>query len=287
MLSKAMVTGGWAIVTLSLGTLASGFPTTVRTHWHWLVVATVVGVVVAIWGHFLKRSDHDPSVKQETHGDDSPAVLATQGGIGVGGDVSGDLIKDSVVHKGDNHYYGQTTKELNRRFKELEAKISHAGGSLVNGFGVGDEPLIYLDIQPATDGIRDRIVCDNRGPNVAHNVQVNPVTLADVTLEFASIGAIGPNKEQITTPVADGQGLMVRSSIFYWLLQDWDREGNAAGEWPVRMSVTYTNALGDREFTGTMVLIFYPIKYQMMEKLGQRTEKTWEFKNIQFSAEPT
>jgi hypothetical protein len=159
------------------------------------------------------------------------------------------------------------------------------GGVIINGMLDGD-PRIYLDIKLEKTDFRDRFICHNQGKDTAHNVQIQPITLAGHKVTFNSIGVIGAGQTGIAVPSIEGAGGLTGNMIFHWLIQDWDKGNQLVGEWPVQMKVTYTNALNNREFTGTSTLMFYPIKYNNLIKHKKPiTEKMWDFKNPQFISE--
>ena len=139
------------------------------------------------------------------------------------------------------------------------------GSIIVNGMLDGD-PRIYLDIQLEKKDFRDRFICHNQGKDTAHNVQIQPITLAGDKVTFNSIGVIGAGEKGIAIPSIEGAGGLTGNMIFHWLIQDWDKGNQLVGEWPVQMKVTYTNALNSREFTGTSTFVFYPIKYNYLFK---------------------
>ena len=87
---------GWAMLAVFLTTFGIRFYNLATHHSPELdgvMIASGIFLVAASAFWFFTKDDPDTSAKeflsQTTHGNDSPAVLATQGGIGVGGDVAG------------------------------------------------------------------------------------------------------------------------------------------------------------------------------------------------------
>lgn len=139
MASKLMVSGGIAVMTLSLGALASGYPNEIAAHWKWLVAAAIAGVLVAIWGYFLRPSDKAiPERPQATAGASSP--------IGGSGDQSMTAGRDLKQIKAKNYFEttGPSYEEINKRFEELENKIE-LKGIMVNGERVGEPQKPQID----------------------------------------------------------------------------------------------------------------------------------------------
>jgi hypothetical protein len=270
--SKAISGGGAWMIAAAFQIIPNVWPNLLRPH-PWLVgIFVVAGAAMFIYAAVGHRQS---------------------GGLSnsVGRDNSGDLInaKDSVVHKGDYHYHestGPTKEELDKRFDEIETKINRTGGGVIINGIFDNDPLIYLDIRTRTNSLGDFLVCHNKGRSIAHNVQIQPIKLASYPVTFTSIGAIGADEEGVSTPTVGIGGAGTTHWFFHWLLVDWGKQSAIIGEWRIPMSIKYTNALNNREFTATVELVFYPVMYQMAARQpGHNFQKTFDFKNPQFRAE--
>ncbi len=77
--------------------------------------------------------------------------------------------------------------------------------------------------------------------------------------------------------------------IFHWLMRDWDGNGELVDEWPIPLTVHYSDFSGKKQFVAKMILVFHPIRYMMDEKhnLGTRgyQHPLWEFRDIEFTRE--
>ncbi len=182
---------------------------------------------------------------------------------------------------------GTNAKEMEEQIRAIASQYG-GGGVIINGV-FDNDPLIYLDLQPASTDWRDRVVCHNRGKSVAHNIQIQPIKLAGRTVTFSSIGSIGPDKEADVNVNVDVESGITRGWLFHWLLEDWRKKAEElVGDWPVPMVVNYNDALNSRKFTGTSTLEFHALKYQYLQQSSPerlKLEKLWDFKNPQFAAE--
>jgi hypothetical protein len=156
------------------------------------------------------------------------------------------------------------------------------------------DPLIYVDIEPANENMfaRTAFILQNRGKNTAHKATVQPFKLFRKAVVFPTVEVIPAGEKRSTLPtVGTDESLMFEHDIFHWLMKDWNANGELIDEWPIPISISYSDPLDQRHFEATMKLVFRPIRYMMNNKRdrphqppflqGQR-EPSWEFRDIKF-----
>ena len=151
------------------------------------------------------------------------------------------------------------------------------------------DPRIYVTIKehdPAT--VRRLFTLTNHGGGVAHNVQVEPLTVSGVRFEFPPIAAVPVRESRDVLPkvVSKYPELTARNDLFYWLEKDWSTvRSNVMAEFPVSVTVAYDDYTGTRSIKTTMMLVFYPLQYRLQQQEGSpsRDNPLYEFRRIKFS----
>jgi hypothetical protein len=153
------------------------------------------------------------------------------------------------------------------------------------------DPLIYVDIEPAKEAMfpRTPFICRNDGDRPAHKVQIRPFKLCRKEVVFPSVPVISAHDKGEALPTMEnGSGLMIKNDIFYWLMKDWNDNGELVDEWCIPIIVGYTDALGQKEFEVTMNLVFYPMiairnkNNRFANPSFLKKEREWEFIDVGF-----
>lgn len=150
-----------------------------------------------------------------------------------------------------------------------------------------DDPLVYLDIQPATESMfpRTPFILNNQGKSAAHDVSIQPFKLFHKLVTFPTIAVLPSGNKVPALATVEDSGTMTQHDIFYWLTKDWDSNDKLVEEWSVPISVKYSDPTGQRRFEVTMTLVFFPIRHMMNKKrdrpslIGQ--SPTWEFREYE------
>lgn len=156
-----------------------------------------------------------------------------------------------------------------------------------------DDPRIYLSIKPAGEAMfpRTPFICSNGGKETAHKVQIQSLKLSGKTVTFAEVPVIQAGNRAETLPTINGVGMIAQHDIFHWLMKDWNDNGELVENWPVSITIQYTDALEKRRFEGTATLMFYPIRFMMSKSSNERNppdfikryrEPSWEFMDYKF-----
>jgi hypothetical protein len=159
-----------------------------------------------------------------------------------------------------------------------------------------DDPRIYLGIEPASEVMfpRTPFILRNEGKYEAHHVAIQPFKLCRKVVGFPEVAVVSVGKPEKALPtVEDDGGQMVNHNIFHWLNKDWDASGTLADEdWPIPITIKYSDPLDKRHFEGTVTLMFHPWTYNMNKKSNDKNlpnfilrhqEPGWEFINPQFN----
>lgn len=133
----------------------------------------------------------------------------------------------------------------------------------------------------------------NRGGDVAHNVQVQPLSINHLTVVFDPIQIIPVNEARTVTPNIPGRGIMQNHDILNLMVNEWDKAFSEGGllsksetdEWVAPITVTYTD-FNEKPFEATMDLVVFPIRRTLAKKHAsewpKRERKTVEVRNIKF-----
>jgi pyrimidine deaminase RibD-like protein len=184
-------------------------------------------------------------------------------------------------------------EELNRdftRYCEEQSRVSTTP-SPHTGIGVKEsDPRIYTEVSEIKDAMfgRTPFVLHNRGGNVAHNVQIHPLTLSKSPVTFDPVGVIAPNDRAQVLPYIEAAGALEQYNIVYWLNRDWNSGGDIVEEWPVLLRITYED-FSNTIFETTLTLVYLPIKasFRSNHPGWQRDHSTiLEVRNFKFARIP-
>ncbi len=152
------------------------------------------------------------------------------------------------------------------------------------------DPRIYVTIKEPDEAMLKYtpLILRNHGGGVAHNVQVEALTICRKPVEFPPVPVIPVGESRETVPKIGGKDLELtaRNDIFHWMEEDWDTSrGNITAEWSVPVTVDYDDYTGTRHIRSTMMLVFYPLQYRLRQREGWSlsVEPVCEFRNIEFS----
>jgi hypothetical protein len=151
-----------------------------------------------------------------------------------------------------------------------------------------DDPRIYVEIRKADEAMfkRTPFVLHNRGKDVAHGIRIRPFKLKRKDVLFPVVEAIPAESNADILPEVAVDQPMNEHDIFHWLMKDWDGNGELVDEWPIPITVEYTDFSKKKKFQANMNLVFHPIRYLLDEKHNwpQRNHEPplWEFRDIEF-----
>ncbi|HLI64287.1 MAG TPA: hypothetical protein VKV05_12880 [Terriglobales bacterium] len=151
------------------------------------------------------------------------------------------------------------------------------------------DPRIYVTIREpdqATAG-GTPFILRNHGGGVAHNVQVEPLTVCRKRVEFPQVSVIpvGESREAMPKIGDENSEPASRHNLFRWMDEDWNTSrGNITAEWSTQVIVTYADYTGTRHIKSTTTLIFYPQQYRLQQKgVALSRDPVCEFRNVEFS----
>jgi hypothetical protein len=177
-------------------------------------------------------------------------------------------------------------------FVGIRRKQLHSTSSSIKVLEITlDDPRIYLDIEPASETMfaRTPFIVRNDGKYEAHHVAIKSFKLCRKTVAFPEIPVVAVGKLEKVLPTVEGEGQLLSHDIFNWLVKDWDGNGKLLEDWPIALTITYSDPLGMRHFEATVTLMFHPIRYLMYKRhnnapdfIVRHREPSWEFVNPQF-----
>ena len=173
----------------------------------------------------------------------------------------------------------------------VSASTSKASSPTPNPTELGmsaDDPRIYLEIANPKDSLvrRTPFVLRNHGKDVAHTVQIQPFKLDRKKVAFPLVEAIPPAQSGESLPTIDhADGILNEHDIFYWLLKDWNANGELIEEWPIQITVSYSDFSKKKNFLTTAKLVFHAIRYILEQDHGGawpgHDRVLWEFREIE------
>ena len=173
----------------------------------------------------------------------------------------------------------------------VSASSSQAASPMPNPTELGmsaDDPRIYLEIKSSKDNLlrRTPFVLWNHGKDVAHTVQIEAVKLDRKRVTFPPVEVIPPTQSGESLPTIDrANGVLNEHDIFYWLLKDWNANGELIEEWPIQITVSYSDFSKKKTFLTTAKLVFHAIRYILEETHGGawpgHDRVLWEFREIE------
>lgn len=190
----------------------------------------------------------------------------------------------------------QSQAEVNRQLvrsavsEYVSAKAASVSSALPASTELGmsaDDPRIYLEIEKPKDNLlrKTPFVLWNHGKDVAHTVQIQPLKLDRKKVTFTPVEAIPPTQSGESLPTIDRGGTLNEHDIPHWLLQDWNSNGELIEEWPIQVTVTYSDFSKKKHFVTSAKLVFHAIRYILEEDHGGawpgHDRVLWEFRDIE------
>jgi hypothetical protein len=187
---------------------------------------------------------------------------------------------------------GPSERELEEKMKAAAEKYSGTS-ILIDGIGDND-PLIYLDIEPAYSTYpSEQIVCYNKGKTIAHNVEIQPISLVGHTVTFSPIGAISPADKGISVGKMEGARIRPPNNWFtHWLRVESQQGRENVGIWSIPLKIKYSDVANTKDYLATVVLEYDWNRYNYADSESRRNAtfnpvRCWEFTQPQFSAKFT
>ncbi|HEY2497170.1 MAG TPA: hypothetical protein VGK24_08875, partial [Candidatus Angelobacter sp.] len=156
-------------------------------------------------------------------------------------------------------------------------------------------PRPYLEVEDPIDERFGKTLFHftNRGGDVAHNVQVQPLSINHFSVVFDVIPLLAMGETKTVIPIIPGIGINGGHDILNQMEKEWNgappqrklaREGQT-DEWPTQVTITYEDFTG-RRFEANLDLVVFPINRLLRNKHAlespQRNYKTVEVRNIKF-----
>jgi hypothetical protein len=156
-------------------------------------------------------------------------------------------------------------------------------------------PRPYLEVEDPIDERFGKTLFHftNRGGDVAHNIQVQPLTINHLSVVFDPIPLLAVDETKTTIPTIPGIGINGGHDILNQMEKEWEgtppqhkfaQEGKTE-ERSTEVTVTYEDFNG-RRFEANLDLVVFPINRTLRNKhaleLPQRNYKTVEVRKIKF-----
>lgn len=123
-----------------------------------------------------------------------------------------------------------------------------------------EDPRIYLE--PNNDEFipsgKMPFVVENRGGDVAHDVQFAPLVIGKKTVTFGKLGQLDRNKPQTIFPHVDSSSPFFHDNIVSPLGDAWNEQGDLAEEFPFQIVIDYSNFSGERRFQALVQMTYLP-----------------------------
>lgn len=206
---------------------------------------------------------------------------------------------DELVRLGlleERGYVGQIFAVTDAGFRLAEALDRKSPAQTVEQVDLSDQaqmPRPYLEVLDDTGATfgQTPFVFTNRGGDVAHDVQVQPLSVNHFTVTFDPIPTIAVNEEKRTVPTIPGRGIMQQHDILSLMVKEWDevskarQSGATPDEWATKVTITYADFKENR-FEATADLVVFPIQRLTRNRNAtewpKREYKTVEVRNIKF-----
>jgi hypothetical protein len=133
----------------------------------------------------------------------------------------------------------------------------------------------------------------NRGGDVAHNIQVQPLTINRLSVVFDLVPVLAVNETKTIIPTIPGTGIMGGHDILNQMEKEWEGAWEQrklaiqkeTDEWETKILITYED-FTDGRFEATADLVVFPT-YRILRnrhalEFPQREYKTVEVRNIKF-----
>jgi hypothetical protein len=151
------------------------------------------------------------------------------------------------------------------------------------------DPRIYVTIRESDAATSPcSFLLTNLGGGVAHNVQVEPLTICGRHVIFPQVPVIPvrESKDSFAKIGVQGSQPLRTNDLFQFMEEDWSTsQGNITGEWSVPVIVSYDDYTGVRTIESAMMLIFFPMQYRLQQKQStpSLSDPTYEFRHVTFS----
>jgi len=125
------------------------------------------------------------------------------------------------------------------------------------------DPRVYLEIEKSQEAMFQRtpFILHNAGGDVAHSITVSTFRLARKAVTVPSVETIPASRTENVLPTIDGADIMTQHDIFHWLAQDWNGNGTVTDDWPISLTIKYSDFSKKKTFATTMELLFHPVRY--------------------------
>lgn len=237
------------------------------------------------------------------------------GGMSTGNDLRNEMQRQSVaeIHVPVGYEDGDGLRYISHCWIELDS--SQRGGltvrtdrqELVSGKprlkdsetfpDTGPRP--YLEVEdPIGEGFGKTLFhFTNRGGEVAHKVQVQPVNINRFTVVFDSIPFLPVNQSITIVPTIPGIGINGSHELINRMVKEWEEaweQGRLASqdqvdEWKTEILVTYED-FAKKRFEMTCVLSVFPLEREFRDRNAfqqpRNKYKTVEVSNIKFRVVP-
>jgi hypothetical protein len=156
-------------------------------------------------------------------------------------------------------------------------------------------PRPYLEVEDPIDERHGKTLFHftNSGGDVAHNIQVQPLTINHLSVIFDPISDIAVNKTKTTIPTIPGIGIAGGHDILNLMEKEWGEAWEQrrlasqprVDEWKTGITVTYED-FAEKRFEMTCDLVVFPLNRELrnrqaLTRLGEHY-KTVEVRNIKF-----
>jgi pyrimidine deaminase RibD-like protein len=123
------------------------------------------------------------------------------------------------------------------------------------------DPRIYLD--PVNEEYISSgsmpFFLRNGGQEIAHDIQIHPVTLAGTTVSFEHLSHLGPGEQKRIFPNVEPGGVLTYHNILSPLSEAWDEANDLSiEEFPLKLKISYEDYSGERKFESRITLLYLP-----------------------------
>jgi hypothetical protein len=141
---------------------------------------------------------------------------------------------------------------------------------------LGNDPRVYLEIKTEGQGLFSKTVflLSNLGGDVAHKVQVEPLTLHSGQIRFDSVETIPTGTSKEILPTVENVSVFSRHNMNSILMNEWDAAGNVTSEFPNHIRILYED-FAHRQFETAFDLVYLPLN-----DIVQRNP--FEIRNMEF-----
>jgi len=148
------------------------------------------------------------------------------------------------------------------------------------------DPRVYVEVLDQRETLYAKTVflLHNRGQDVAHRVQIQPLKLNCGEATFPSVEVLGQDEEKPVVPEIEKITPIWRHDISRILLKEWDHAGDISVLEFIRpMSITYEDYNSKRKWETTFDLVYHAVQ-DILERDWKLSEKPelLQVRNIKF-----